>query len=99
MIVSVRFPIGLSPPLGAPRTRETHMKIDPEKPDDMADEAARKVREYDIAQLIKHGRRVRRIEDITDEEITLIAKSEVPPGYEHLDEELKDWAITDYGLR
>jgi hypothetical protein len=31
------------------------------------------------------------LEDMTPEEIELIAKPEMPPGYEHLDEELKDW--------
>jgi Arc/MetJ-type ribon-helix-helix transcriptional regulator len=36
-------------------------------------------------------RRVFRTEDLTDEEIALIAKCEVPPGNEHLDELLKDW--------
>jgi len=42
-------------------------------------------------RLKRRDRRVVRVEDFTDEEISLIAKSEVPPGYEHLDEELKDW--------
>jgi PHD/YefM family antitoxin component YafN of YafNO toxin-antitoxin module len=42
-------------------------------------------------RLKRRDRRVMRVEDFTDEEISLIAKAEVPPGYEHLDEELKDW--------
>jgi hypothetical protein len=29
--------------------------------------------------------------DLDDEEMALIAKSEVPAEYAHLDEELKDW--------
>ena len=42
-------------------------------------------------RLKRRDRRVAPVEDFTDEEIALIAKSETPPGYEHLDEELKDW--------
>ena len=42
-------------------------------------------------RLKRRDRRVVAIEDFTDEDMALIAKSEVPPGYEHLDEELKDW--------
>jgi hypothetical protein len=41
--------------------------------------------------LKRRDRRVVSIEDFTDEDIALIAKSEVPSGFEHLDEELKDW--------
>jgi PHD/YefM family antitoxin component YafN of YafNO toxin-antitoxin module len=29
--------------------------------------------------------------ELTDDEITLIARAEVPAEYAHLDEELKDW--------
>jgi antitoxin ParD1/3/4 len=36
-------------------------------------------------------RRAFRTEDLTDEQVARIAKSEVPPGHEHLDELLKDW--------
>ena len=43
------------------------------------------------SELIGH-RRVFRTEDLTEEDIALIAKSEVPPGYEHLDDELNDEA-------
>jgi prevent-host-death family protein len=42
-------------------------------------------------RLKRRDRRVVSIEDFTDEDIALIAQSEVPPGYEYLDEELKDW--------
>lgn len=45
--------------------------------------------EYD--RLKRRDRRVVRLEDFTDAEMALIAKVEVPPGHEHLDEELKDW--------
>ena len=43
--------------------------------------------------ITKNGRdrRVVRVEDFTAEEIAQIAAAEVPPGYEHLDDELKDW--------
>jgi PHD/YefM family antitoxin component YafN of YafNO toxin-antitoxin module len=41
-------------------------------------------------RLKRRDRRVFRTEDLTEEEIALIAKSEVPPGYEHLDDELKN---------
>lgn len=42
-------------------------------------------------RLKRRDRRVRRAEDLTDEEIALIAAAEVPPEYAHLDDELKDW--------
>nr|WP_255608339.1 type II toxin-antitoxin system prevent-host-death family antitoxin [Methylosinus sp. Sm6] len=42
-------------------------------------------------RLKRRDRRVRLVEELSDEEIALIAKAEVPAGYEHLDEELKDW--------
>ena len=45
--------------------------------------------EYD--RLKRRDRRVVRLEDFTDQEMALIAKVEVPPGHEHLDDELKDW--------
>jgi hypothetical protein len=34
---------------------------------------------------------VLRIEDFSEEDIAALEKAEVPAGYEHLDEELKDW--------
>ena len=42
-------------------------------------------------RLKQRDRRVFRTEDLTDEEVALVAKSEMPPGHEHLDDELKDW--------
>ncbi len=47
------------------------------------------VEEYE--RLKRRDRRVVRLEDFTDEEMALIAKSEVPTRYAHLDAELKDW--------
>ena len=47
------------------------------------------VQEY--TRLKHRDRTVVRIEDFSSEEMALIAKAEVPPGHEHLDEELKDW--------
>jgi len=43
-----------------------------------------------IDRLARPKRRVVKLEDFTAEEIELISKSEVPPGYDHLDAELKD---------
>jgi len=45
----------------------------------------------EFERLTRRDRRVVKLEDFTAEEIDLIAKAEVPPGYEHLDAELKDW--------
>jgi len=45
----------------------------------------------EYARLKRRDRQVLRIEDFTEEDIALIAKAEMPSGYEHLDEELKDW--------
>ena len=45
--------------------------------------------EYD--RLKRRDRRVVRLEDFTDEEMTLIAQAEVPAEYAHQDDELKDW--------
>lgn len=42
-------------------------------------------------RLERRDRRVVALEEMTPEEIELIAKSEMPPGFEHLNEELKDW--------
>jgi prevent-host-death family protein len=47
------------------------------------------VEEYD--RLKRRDRRVVRLEDFTDEEMALIAQSEAPSQYSHLDAELKDW--------
>ncbi len=45
----------------------------------------------EFERLTRRDRRVVKLEDFTAEEIDLIAKTEVPPGYAHLDAELKDW--------
>jgi PHD/YefM family antitoxin component YafN of YafNO toxin-antitoxin module len=45
----------------------------------------------EYARLKRRDRRVVRAEDLSDEEIALIAKAEVPAEYAHLDAELKDW--------
>ncbi|MFO1103109.1 MAG: type II toxin-antitoxin system prevent-host-death family antitoxin [Methylocystis sp.] len=45
----------------------------------------------EYSRLKRRDRRVVKLEDFTEEEIALIARVEVPPGHEHLDEELKDW--------
>ena len=42
-------------------------------------------------RLKRRDRRVISLEDFTEAEMALIAKAQVPPGHEHLDEELKDW--------
>ena len=42
-------------------------------------------------RLKQRDRRVLRTDDLTDKEVALVAKSEMPPGHEHLDDELKDW--------
>ena len=47
------------------------------------------VEEYE--RLRRRDRRVVRLEDFTDEEMALIAQSDVPSGHAHLDVELKDW--------
>ena len=39
-------------------------------------------------RLRKRARLVRRIEELSESEIAAISRTEVPPGYEHLDEEL-----------
>jgi PHD/YefM family antitoxin component YafN of YafNO toxin-antitoxin module len=43
----------------------------------------------EYARLKRRNRRVVRLEEITDDEIALIAKAEVPAEYACLDEELK----------
>jgi len=45
--------------------------------------------EYD--RLKRRDRRVVRIEDLTDDELTLIAEAEYPAEHAHLDAELEDW--------
>lgn len=45
--------------------------------------------EYD--RLMRRDRRAIKATDLTDEELALIAKAEVPAEYAYLDEELKDW--------
>jgi prevent-host-death family protein len=47
------------------------------------------VEEYE--RLKRRDRRVYATGELPEDIISLIAKSEVPPGNEHLDEELKDW--------
>ncbi len=47
------------------------------------------VDEYE--RLKRRDRRVVRAGELTDEEIALIAKAEVPAEHAHLDDELKDW--------
>ncbi len=41
-------------------------------------------------RLRKRARIVRRIEELSEAEIAEIGRAEVPPGYEHLNEELPD---------
>jgi prevent-host-death family protein len=43
-------------------------------------------------RLKQRDRRVFAVEDLTPEQIAAIEKAEVPPGHEHLNAELKDWA-------
>jgi PHD/YefM family antitoxin component YafN of YafNO toxin-antitoxin module len=45
----------------------------------------------EYARMRASYRRARRVEELTDEEIELISKSEVPAEYAYLDELLKDW--------
>ncbi len=45
--------------------------------------------EYD--RLKRRDRRVVRLEDLTDEELELIAQAEVPAEYGYLDAELENW--------
>ncbi len=45
--------------------------------------------EYD--RLMRRDRRAIRATELTDAELALIAKAEVPAEYAYLDEELKDW--------
>jgi len=43
-------------------------------------------------RLKRRDRRAFAAEDLTPEQIAALEKAEVPPGHEHLDAELKDWA-------
>jgi hypothetical protein len=45
--------------------------------------------EYD--RLKRRDRRVVRLEDLTDEELELIAQAEVPAEFAYLDAELENW--------
>jgi PHD/YefM family antitoxin component YafN of YafNO toxin-antitoxin module len=45
----------------------------------------------EYARLKRRDRRVVRTGDLSEEDVALIAKAEVPTEYAHLDEELKDW--------
>lgn len=45
----------------------------------------------EYARLKRRDRRVVRLEDFTEEEIALIAATEMPGAYAHLDDELRDW--------
>jgi hypothetical protein len=45
----------------------------------------------EYARLKRRDRRVIAAGELTEDEITLIAKAEVPAEHAHLDEELKDW--------
>jgi prevent-host-death family protein len=47
------------------------------------------IEEY--TRLKRRDRRVVRLEDFSDEEMALIARSDVPAEYTYLDAELKDW--------
>jgi prevent-host-death family protein len=42
-------------------------------------------------RLKRRDRRVVKAGELTDEEVALIAKAEVPAEHAHLDEEIKDW--------
>jgi PHD/YefM family antitoxin component YafN of YafNO toxin-antitoxin module len=42
-------------------------------------------------RLSRRDRRVIRAGELSDEEVALIAKAEVPAEHAHLDDELKDW--------
>lgn len=45
----------------------------------------------EYSRLQRRDRRVIAAGELTEEEIALIVKAEVPAEYAHLDEELKDW--------
>jgi prevent-host-death family protein len=45
----------------------------------------------EYVRLKRRDRRVVRTGELSDEDIALVAKAEVPAEHAHLDEELKDW--------
>ena len=45
----------------------------------------------EYSRLARRDRRVIRPEELTEEQVALIAKAEVPPEYAHLDAEVADW--------
>jgi hypothetical protein len=47
------------------------------------------IEEY--SRLVRRDRRVIRPEELTEEQVALITKAEVPPEYAHLDAEVADW--------
>jgi PHD/YefM family antitoxin component YafN of YafNO toxin-antitoxin module len=49
------------------------------------------VKAEEFERLKRRDRKVILTGEMSDEIVALIAKAEVPPGHEHLDEELKDW--------
>jgi prevent-host-death family protein len=42
-------------------------------------------------RLKRHDRRVFTIDEVSDDQIAALEKSQMSPGHEHLDAELKDW--------
>jgi len=51
----------------------------------------RRLSDEEYARLNRRDRRVVTAGELTEDEIALIAKAEVPVEHAHLDEELKDW--------
>jgi PHD/YefM family antitoxin component YafN of YafNO toxin-antitoxin module len=47
----------------------------------------------EYSRLTRRDRRVIRPEDLTEEQVALIAQAEVPPEYAHLDAEVADWRL------
>jgi PHD/YefM family antitoxin component YafN of YafNO toxin-antitoxin module len=45
----------------------------------------------EYARLRRRDRRIVRLEDFSEDEMALIAKTEISDEYTHLDAELKDW--------
>jgi len=45
--------------------------------------------------LKRRDRRVVKLQDFTDEEMSAIAAAEMPRGFEHLNDELKGWKPTE----
>jgi PHD/YefM family antitoxin component YafN of YafNO toxin-antitoxin module len=45
----------------------------------------------EFERLKRRDRKVVATGEMSEEMLALLMKSEMPPGYEHLDEELKDW--------